>query len=565
MRNMTIRKKLFTGFSAVIALLIMIIGLGLYQVITLDRTYTQLLDDRVQKMIHIKDMQVTSKSQQIAARGYVLMGDETSFANIRSTHDQFVQMTNQLRQTSGDSANMKDMLDQTEKLESEYHSIVLKLIDYKNAGNEQAATDLIVTENRQKILELEEAMDNMVWYQAQQMDSGITDSNNTIASMQSLIIILGVVAILLGIVIAFVMGKMIATPLVSISRIAQKIASGDLTGEKIQMKSNDEIGQLASTFNMMSNNLKDMITHVNEGSKQVTEAAEELTANAGQAASVTEQIATTMQDLASGSDTQVQLVTDGLQTTNEMSAGFQQIAASTQNVSSKADEATQKADIGNQSITTAVQQMNAIQTKVKDLSLIVDELGGHSKEIRQIVETITDIASQTNLLALNASIEAARAGEHGRGFEVVAGEVRKLSQQSAESAEQISSLIKSITNGVDKAAESMDSVSEEVQAGINTVYVAGESFQHISQAVNAVAVDTVEVSSAIQQMTAGVEQMAHAMKVISGVTENAAAGTEQVTASTQEQLSSMEEVSAAAQTLSQIADRLQTTVGRFTV
>ncbi|MHA7967602.1 methyl-accepting chemotaxis protein [Paenibacillus sp. CAU 1782] len=564
MRNMTIRTKLFSGFSAVIALLIMIIVLGLYQVITLDRTYTQLLDDRVQKVIHIKDMLVTAKSQQIAARGYILMGDETSFSNIRSTHDQFVQMMNQLRQTSS-STDMKDMLDQTEKLESEYHTLVLKLVDFKNAGNEDAAIDLMVTENRQKIAELEEALDGMVWYQAQQMESGITDSNNTIASMQSLIIILGIAAIVLGIVIAFVMGKMIATPLVSISRVAQKIASGDLTGEKIMMKSNDEIGKLASTFNVMSNNLKDMITHVNEGSKQVTEAAEELTANAGQAASVTEQIATTMQDLASGSDTQVQLVTDGLQTTNEMSAGFQQIAASTQNVSSKADEATHKADIGNQSITTAIQQMNAIQTKVKDLGVIVDELGGQSKEIRQIVDTITDIASQTNLLALNASIEAARAGEHGRGFEVVAGEVRKLSQQSAQSADQISTLINSIANGVDKAAESMDSVSEEVQAGISTVHVAGESFQHISQAVNAVAVDTVEVSSAIQQMTAGVEEMANAMKVISGVTENAAAGTEEVTASTQEQLSSMEEVSAAAQTLSQIADKLQTTVSRFTV
>ncbi|OBR66710.1 hypothetical protein A7K91_00040 [Paenibacillus oryzae] len=564
MRNMTIRTKLFTGFSAVIALLIMIILLGLYQVFTLDRTYTKLLDDRVQKVIHIKDMLITAKSQQIAARGYVLMGDEPSFNNIRSTHDQFVQMMNQLRQTSK-STDMKDMLDQTEKLESEYHSLVLKLVDYKNADNQQGAIDLIVTENRQKIMELEEALDNMIWYQAQQMEAGVEESNNTIKSMESLIIILGIIAIALGVVIALIMGKMIATPLVSISRIAQKIASGDLTGDKIQMKSNDEIGQLASTFNLMSNNLKSMIIQVNEGSKQVTEAAEELNANAGQATSVTEQIATTMQDLASGSDTQVQLVTDGLQTTNEMSAGFQQIAASTQNVSTKADEATQKADIGNQSITTAVQQMNAIQTKVKGLSLIVDELGGHSKEIRQIIETITDIATQTNLLALNASIEAARAGEHGRGFEVVAGEVRKLSQQSAQSAEQISSLISSIANGVDKAAESMNNVSEEVQAGLNTVHVAGESFQHISEAVNAVAVDTVEVSSAIQQMTAGVEQMAHAMKVISGVTENTAAGTEQVTASTQEQLSSMEEVSAAAQTLSQIADQLQTTVSRFTV
>lgn len=564
MRNLTIRTKLFTGFAAVLALLVMIIFLGLYQARTLDNTYNNLLDDRVQKMIHIKDMLVVVKAQQISVQGYVLMGDEASMSNIRSTHDQFVQMLNQLRQSS-DPATMKDMLDKVEALESEYQRLALKTADFKNASNVDAAIDLIVTENTQKINELEEAMDSMIWYQAQQLDAGIEEADDTTSSLLTLVIALGIVAILLGMTIALVMGRMIATPLVSISRIAEKIAAGDLSGEKVMMKNNDEIGKLASTFNMMSNSLKTMITEVNDGAMQVSAASEELTASSEQAKSVTEQIATTMQDLATGSDTQVQLATSGLHTTSEMSAGFQQITASTQSVSSKADEAAHKADLGNESISTVIEQMDAIHVKVKELSEVVNELGGHSIEIRQIIGTITDISTQTNLLALNASIEAARAGEYGRGFEVVAGEVRKLAQQSAESAEQISTLIASVSSGVGKATLSMNSVSDEVQAGIGQVQVAGESFQEIKQAVNAVAVDIVEVSSAIQQMTAGVEQMTDAMKVISDVTENAAAGTEQVTASTEEQLSSMEEVSSAARSLSVVAEKLQTTVSRFTV
>jgi methyl-accepting chemotaxis protein len=564
MRNWSIRKKLLVGFSAVLSLLIIVISIGVYQVISMDRTYSQLLDDRLQKMLKVKDMVITVKTQQAAVRGYAQLGDDTALNSISAMHAQFAEISGNLRDTSTTTA-MLDLLDKANKLEEEYNEQALQIIEYKQANNDAALNALLANQDRTKIAELEAAMNAMMNYQQNQLDAGIVGAIEKVDKLQLLITLIGIVAIALGITIALVAGRLIATPLTAIARASERIASGDLTGEKIMMNSSDEIGQLASTFNMMSNNLRAMIIEVNTGAQQVAASSEELTASAAQSSTVSEQIATTMQELASGADTQVQLVSDGLQTTNEMSTGFQQIAVNTQNVSARALEASEKAVNGNGTISTAIEQMSAIHEQVQSLGGIINHLGGQSQEISQIVQAIKEISAQTNLLALNASIEAARAGEHGRGFEVVAAEVRKLSQQSEQSAQQISGLIASIVNGMNQAVHSMDAVTTEVQSGMSTVNEAGHSFEQIRQAAGEVAAESEEVSAAVQQMTAGVEQMAHAMKVISEVTESSAAGTEQVTASTEEQLSSMEEIFAASSSLSEIADKLQHTVNRFTV
>jgi len=182
-----------------------------------------------------------------------------------------------------------------------------------------------------------------------------------------------------------------------------------------------------------------------------------------------------------------------------------------------------------------------------------------------MVESISEISAQTNLLSLNAAIEAARAGEHGRGFEVVATEVRKLSDQSAKSAEQISVLVATIQKGMNNASQSMGEVNAEVQEGIELVRKAGGTFEEIREAVSNVAGQTQEVSASIEQMAAGVEQINVSMKTIMEVTENAAAGTEEVSATSEEQRSAMQEIASAANDPSSMAEELQQSLSQFKV
>lgn len=403
----------------------------------------------------------------------------------------------------------------------------------------------------------------METYQQEQLNISSAKASKQVDEVISFIITLGIIALVLGISIALLIGRLITRPIIQVVKAAEKIASGDLTGKAITIKNKDETGMLASSFNTMSDNLRALIKQVDSNAEQVAASSEELSASAEQTSLATEQIAVTVQDVASGVEQQVKLVNESYQTINDMSIGFQQIAENTHTVSSKASEASDKAAVGNESIKTAVAQMGSINDTVNGLASVITELNGQSNEINQIVGVISDLSTQTNLLSLNAAIEAARAGEHGRGFEVVATEVRKLSVQSTQSAKQIESLISTIQIEMHNAVQSMEAVTKEVLSGISLVTTAGESFEYIQNAVNDVAYESVKVSSAVQQLTAGVDEITGSMKMISEVTQSSAAGTEQVIASTQEQLSSIEEISSSSNALAKMAEDLQHNVNRF--
>jgi methyl-accepting chemotaxis protein len=262
---------------------------------------------------------------------------------------------------------------------------------------------------------------------------------------------------------------------------------------------------------------------------------------------------------------EVQSVEGASQVMNEMSSGVKQIADHSQVVSSTASHVLKKAAQGEEAIQTTVKQMTAINQTVSGLASVVTRLGDHSKEISQIIEVITGISAQTNLLALNAAIEAARAGEHGKGFAVVADEVRKLAEQSALSAKQISELINTIQEETNLAVQSMETATKEVVLGINVVNMAGSSFEQIQEGINEVTTQIQEVASSVQQMSAGTEQMVESMNVINEVSETIASGTQEVSAATEEQLASMEEITSAGISLSDMAEELQTLIGKFKI
>ncbi|MNC44752.1 Methyl-accepting chemotaxis protein McpB [compost metagenome] len=190
---------------------------------------------------------------------------------------------------------------------------------------------------------------------------------------------------------------------------------------------------------------------------------------------------------------------------------------------------------------------------------------GRSREIGSIVDVIKGIASQTNMLALNATIEAARAGEQGRGFAVVADQVRKLAEQSGESANLIAEMAAGIQSDADDAVKIMKNSMSEVQGGTEVIEEAGRSFGGIRISIDALAGQVQEVSGAVEEITAATEEIVESIRTVVQISETTAANTQQVSAASQEQMASVEQIASSASALNAMAQGLQGLVARFNV
>ena len=359
--------------------------------------------------------------------------------------------------------------------------------------------------------------------------------------------------------------RMISKPLQLMVSVCEELAAGDFRDKPRQMIRKDEIGQLDDTLISMRGSLRTVLKQVSESAEQVAASSEELTASAEQSALAVTQVAGSISDVAQAAENQLKAVDETSAVVEQMSASIQQVAASSNQVAANSSQAAEKAKEGNQSVEKAVSQMNNIEHTVSNSAQVIAKLGERSKEIGQIVDTISGIAGQTNLLALNAAIEAARAGEQGKGFAVVAEEVRKLAEQSQDAAKQISALISEIQGDTNKAVVAMEEGTHEVKVGTEVVTAAGLAFKEITALVTQVSEQVKEASSTMQQMASGSQHIVGAVKEIDEHSKMVVGQAQTVSAATEEQSASMEEIASSSQSLANLAQDLQAAVNHFKV
>lgn len=400
------------------------------------------------------------------------------------------------------------------------------------------------------------------------------------------------------------------------AQAAEKIAAGDLTVRVQPVSEKDVLGQ---SFARMIAKLRQQVEHLQSSALSLKAAAGQLAAASNQAGQATTQIAATVQQVAAGVGQQTESVSrtasvmdqmahtiDGVargaqeqaqaaaratQLSAQLHKTIQQVAEIARSVSQGAAAASQAAAHGQETVRHTVQGMQSIREKVDLSAEKIAEMSNRSNQIGVIVETIEDIASQTNLLALNAAIEAARAGEHGKGFAVVADEVRKLAERSANATREIGALIKAIQTSVNETVNAMLESAQEVEKGVESAGEAGNSLQQILYTVEQVnqqaqqaagaaaemekaanemiaAVDSVsavieENTAATEQMSASSSEVTMSIETIASVSEQNSAAIEEVSASAEEMSAQVEEVSASAHSLSEMAEVLEKVVVQF--
>lgn len=284
-----------------------------------------------------------------------------------------------------------------------------------------------------------------------------------------LIILIGVIifSIIVLSIIRMIVNRITKRQTKSINVLAEKMKDmsnleGDLT-KRIEIDSNDEIGELAESTNKMLDTFQELLVHISTTSNKIYEVEEKFTDAFQRNVEGFTEMNILTGNIASRIDDQTEELNSSASSIHYINESVAQIASNSQMVTQQAIEAKDNASEGNKTMRELESKSKEIVDEVGNTSQLVKDLDEKSVAINSIVDAITAISQQTNLLALNASIEAARAGEQGRGFAVVADEVRKLAEESSKSAEEISELIKEVQRGIAAAGGSMEGVAHRLK------------------------------------------------------------------------------------------------------
>ncbi|MFA5626660.1 MAG: methyl-accepting chemotaxis protein [Thiohalomonadaceae bacterium] len=351
-----------------------------------------------------------------------------------------------------------------------------------------------------------------------------------------LIIITAVIIMIIGTVMALTIRR-ITIPLNELENTMQLIQENHDLSRRVNITANDEIGQIAQSFNQMVQNFQHIIKQVVDNARSVMQAASTLSESSSR--------------VASRSHEQSEATTSMAATVEEMTVSINHVSERSQQTHDAAQQSGELSTQGNEVVHGAATEMTNIASAVDQSSQLIEELNNHSKQISDIASVIKGIADQTNLLALNAAIEAARAGEQGRGFAVVADEVRALAQRTTQATDEITVMIDNIQRGTLQAVNSMEEAHSRVGNGVNMANRAGDAMGQIQVSSNEVIQAINDIANALREQNAASNQVATKVSMIAQMTE--------------ENSLAANDIADEAQQLEQLAKTLENAVSRFKI
>lgn len=376
-------------------------------------------------------------------------------------------------------------------------------------------------------------------------------------------LIISVTLVVIALAVTFILLFMKIRPLKALTQLAQQFTVGDLRFNALPVKSNDEIAELTQSFNTMATQLRHVLTTVHSASEKLAASSHELSASTDETTSATQQVNKAIETVANDTHRQSKHIEESTVAIEEILQGIQVIADSASSVAASAEETTRKSQAGEEQIQQAITQIKSIEQTVNNTASSVEMLNARSKEISEIITSISAISEQTNLLSLNAAIEAARAGEHGKGFAVVADEVKKLAEESNKSAQRITTIVSSIQHDTVSAVEQMNEVTKNVGAGVSIIEQTGNAFTEIVESSNDVSSKIQEMSAVSAQIASSTEHAVNAFAAVNSLAKNTTEQTFTVSSLSEEQLATMEEFDSSTTALSQLALELNGELTKF--
>ncbi|MGM0823695.1 MAG: methyl-accepting chemotaxis protein [Pseudomonadota bacterium] len=483
-----ISTRLTLGFSALLALLVLLTGVGIYQVNQIDRGLTTINDVNGEKQRHAIDWRGSVHDRAIALRDIVLTGSgdisalENTMQRLQANYTSASQGMEDVITENADNGEEQRLLANIEEQAQTTRTMTEQVLDAHGEGDFETAEQILLEEAGPAYAEWLNRINQFIDLQEQLNNATTASARDTASGFQMQMLGLTLFALVIGGLIAVFLTRQLLRELgaepYEVKAFAEAIGRGELDSQG-RLKKGDTRSIMASQVDM---------------ARQLQGIVAEVRASAEAVASNSEQIAEGNNDLSSRTEQQASALAETASAMEQLNSTVKLNADNSEQASQEASSASGTAVQGGEAVHQVVATMN--------------DLNKSSQEIAGIISTIDSIAFQTNILALNASVEAARAGEHGRGFAVVAEEVRKLAQRSADAAREINNLISSnlerVNHGNERAAEASKS-TEEIVAAIGRVT---DIMKEISYASAEQSKGVQEVGKAVTEMDQVTQQNA---------------------------------------------------------
>jgi methyl-accepting chemotaxis protein len=382
------------------------------------------------------------------------------------------------------------------------------------------------------------------------------------ASVRWLGVVIAVVLLALCYPLARRVEGMLTDSISELSRIATSIAKGDFT-QKAHVRSNDALGELADSFNKMTEKLKGILTDTMNISASVSAVGTDIFRKNDGLKEVLEQVTVSAHELAAGAGQISEEVSEASQTTKEIETKISEYAQSTLHMSAQSEDMLQLVEKGRRAVELQSEGTKQNVEVTAKIAATIDRLAEQVHGITKITHAISDIAEQTNLLSLNASIEAARAGEHGRGFAVVAQQVRKLAEEASSMTKEVFQHVRGIETGIQATIDQMKTNEQVVHMQAELIAETEDVFSQVVEGVQSMTSQIRQFAEESRSMLDNARHIASAMENISAITEQSAASTEQMSASMNEQIAAVGEVVEKSEQMTQIANDLRRTIQVF--
>lgn len=559
----TIARKMWLGFVAILVLLITVSVLSIMTIIDSSEKYQFLLDDRAVKVNLVKEIEISQKDTASAVLDYLVSNTDASRQNVDVHQQRTTELTAELRNNLF-SPETLEMMTEFDKKNDMFAAINVDVITAQTNKDTSAVNKLTGTSKTLNTDALSILGEIEQFLQAD-MDKTRDELSGYEVSAKLFMSCLAILGVILGILLAYFISRSISKPVKRVTEGLTEIATGNLTVEPILIKNKDEVGDMATAFNMMSKDLRQIVSGVRDSSMQLAANAEELSASSEESLASSQMVAKSAEAQMVSSDEQVQHMDTSVQSLTELSQGIGQISISNEEMLHAANDVQILVQKGSNVVSEVAKQMDTIHSTFNDTTTIMQNMEKHSNDIQTVTALITDISEQTNLLALNAAIEAARAGEYGKGFAVVADEVRKLAEQSKNSATEIASMVQLIQSASSDAVHAIIDGGNKVEAGIAKTTESLTVFQNIEEAVGEVGYKVGSVSAAIEQIQAMAESVSQGAVEVQRLATLAADGANDTSAATEQQIAANEEISSNAQALADLAEALQNNVSHFKI